>query len=133
MQQTSIAAYAAAENSGLLGQLQLEVLKVIVENGPLTQGETWSEFFLEKRQRHDVCPRFAELVKKGVIANVGTRKCRYTGVEGNIYIATGQVPNKLEKMKTKKQRLIDAETFIEKSGLGEAYLKLTGNKVNGGK
>lgn len=132
MQSTSVAAYAAAENSGLLGKLQLQVLKIVTEHGPITQGEAWSEHAPD-RQRHDVCPRFAELVKKGVITHVGTRKCRYTGVEGNLYIATGAVPKKLEKMKTKKQRLIDAETFIEAKGLASEYQNLTGNKVNGGR
>lgn len=132
MNNTGGHAYAAIKGSGLLGQLQLDVAKVIIENGPITQGETWSEHFTS-RQRHDIGPRFAELEKRGVIEQVGTRACRYTGVDGKTYMATGNLPTPREKFKTKKQRLIDAETFIESKGLAEEYKTLTGNTVNGGK
>jgi len=78
IRQSSIDAYHQIKDSGLLNQIQDEVLKVITDHGPITQGETWY-FHFSDRQRHDVCPRFAELLAKGAIKCLPRRPCRYTG------------------------------------------------------
>lgn len=74
---TSIQAYNDYRDSGKLSELQLRVLRVIIDHGPITQGECWSEFFATE-QRHNVAPRFAELQRKGLIEAGGKRACRYS-------------------------------------------------------
>ena len=128
IQQTSVDVYNNIKNNGLLSSLRFKVYDVIYANGPITQGEVWSKFFQE-RQRHDIGPRFAELVKLGVIQQVGTRPCEYTGVESLTWSVTGELPKKLEKTKTMKQRLKDAEAFILTKGLATEYKQLSGNTV----
>jgi hypothetical protein len=88
---TSLAAYRAIQENGLLSKRRFEVYDAIVHHGPITQGETWKEHFLNK-QRHDIGPRFAELERRGVIRIVGTRPCRVTGRSAYIYEATDALP-----------------------------------------
>src|SRR5579864_9429721 len=99
---TSVAAYNTLKSNGFLTGLQSKVYDALFNNGPLTQGETWSEF-LPEYQRHSIDPRFAELRKMGVIRTVGDRPCRFSGVKSLEWDVTDHVPeSKPTPVPTKK-------------------------------
>lgn len=110
-QQTSIDSYAAIKASGVLNELQLKVYEVVKNNGPITQGETWSEHFSDV-QRHTVTPRFAELVKLGLLKATGTRKDRLSGVETMTWAVTGELPKQAVKRLTKDQQVERVRKFL---------------------
>jgi hypothetical protein len=93
MSSTSAATYQAIKDSGLVGELQLQVLKALAVNGPLTSGEL-AEFHI-KSARVSVSPRLAELKNQGAVAEKGKRPCRVTGRECVEWDLTGNLPRKL--------------------------------------
>ena len=102
VRQTSIESYTTMKSNGFLTGMQGKVYEVLANNGPLTQGEAWNEF-LPTYQRHSVAPRFAELLKLGLIQIVGERDCRFSGVLGLTWDVTGSVlTEKPVKVSTKK-------------------------------
>jgi len=115
MRDTSIASYRKIEAEGLLGHLQWEVYKILFENGPLTQGETWDRHF-RAFQRHSIAPRFAELETAGVIRSIGERDCGFSGINSMVWDVTSAMPKKklrkvilVEKAKTARRRYLLAK------------------------
>ena len=112
MRQTSVDSYNLIKEQGLLSRLQFDVYHVIFTNGPITQGETWSEYFY-KSQRHAIAPRFAELERRGVIEVVGERVCRLSGRNCTIWDVTGKIPVKYEKPKRYKCARCNGKGYVE--------------------
>jgi hypothetical protein len=104
MQRTSIETYKQITQEGLLTGLRSAVYQTLYNNGPLTQGELWKKYFFH-RQRHDICPRFAELEARGVIACVDERPCKVTGRVARVYQTTNQLPQEPPKKPTNKQKI----------------------------
>lgn len=100
--ETSIAAYTEMRESGVLGGIRLNVVKILSQYGPLTQAEV-SERTGNKIQR-SVTPRFAELKKMGVIEEVGEKICPISGAETYIWDLTGRQP----KVPTKREKIEEA-------------------------
>ncbi len=92
VRRTSIETFRRIEAEGLLSQLRFEVYKVVVERGPMTEGECWAWHFEGKRQRCSITPRFSELEERGVIAVVGERKCGFTGNLAQVWESTDNLP-----------------------------------------
>lgn len=114
VRQTSIDVYNEIRASGVLNEWQTNVWQCLYENGPMTQGELWDIYFPE-RQRHDICPRFAELKKMGAIEEVGKRKCAVTDRLCLVWATTNRIPSKtpVVKVLTKEQmqnRIDELET-----------------------
>ena len=105
MRHTSFEAYNILHTNGFLTGLQAKVYNVLFNNGPLTQGEVWNEY-LPDYQRHSVDPRFAELKKMGVIATVGERPCRFSGVKGLVWDVTDHIPTE-KPVHVPKMKLAD--------------------------
>jgi len=105
---TSIDAYRKIEAEGLLSKLKWDVYSCLFKHGPMTQGETWKKHF-PKSQRHNICPRFAELERYGVIKSVGTKPCPVSGVEVMLWDVTSKLPKRdkrdfrFEALKAKKR------------------------------
>lgn len=108
---TSLKVYEEIKTEGLLGRLQFEVLMTIVENGPITQGHCWKEYF-PQHQRHNICPRFAELKKKGCIIEFDQRPCPVTGRLAYSWIATGNKPIDLKTNKSQEYWIL----YIQEKG-----------------
>jgi len=123
---TSRQAYNTIKKSGLMGALQFKVYDCVYSHGPLTQGEAWKLHFND-RQRHDVCPRFAELEHLGVIKCVGERPCRITGKNSMTWDITGTIPVKTVK-KTKKDEVEEA-ILKERKACAQVAWDFNSNKI----
>lgn len=110
---TSKLAYAQIEREELLAHLLLVVYKIVCDHGPCSQSEAWKYLSDdgEIRMRHSIGPRFVQLERKGVIEFVGTRKCRITGREVNIYASTGKLPAKERRTKPPVYYAVWAEGY----------------------
>jgi hypothetical protein len=132
--ETSIAAYHAVEDSGLVSRMRLVVLKILAEHGPLTANEL--------RQHGDpkinsgiYTTRFSELRRMGLIYEVEQRPCAITGVTAISWDLTGEtVAKKLTKkssFKEKKEEIIrdtikfgDSLPMTYRQDLRDIYHKL---------
>ena len=108
---TSIEAYRKIKEEGLLSKLRFSVYECLYQHGPMTQGEVWSRYF-HHRQRHDIGPRFAELLKRGVIKNVAYRPCTLTGNVSMVWDVTSNLPS--EPIKTISKREQEKREAYEK-------------------
>jgi hypothetical protein len=121
--QTSIEAYNAIKENGLLGNLQFQVYDAIYNYGPSTQQEICVSRFPDTQARN-IMPRFAELARMGVISCVGTRPCQITKRECMVWEITGNLPVKQEKKKTKDQIIRDLReenTILKRRLNGELF------------
>ena len=59
---------------------------------------------LTNLQQHSISARFSELVDLGVIEEVGERPCKHTGNRVMIYSVTSNLPIKLERKPTRKEK-----------------------------
>lgn len=98
IRQTSIKVYRQIQKEGLVKGWRWHVYSTLFHHGPLTQGECWKDHFSET-QRHNVCPRFAELKKLGLIVEVGNKQCRVTGRNCISWDVTGDLPTKPKNKK----------------------------------
>lgn len=99
--QTSKAAYDAIKAQGLLSERRFEVYDVLYHHGPLTQVEVWKKIAATNPnvQQHSVTPRFAEMVRLGVIREVTDtdgrflkRKCTVTDRTCMTWDVTSSLP-----------------------------------------
>jgi hypothetical protein len=134
VRQTSIDAYNAIKASGKLTELQWQVYEVIFTHGPVTQGECWDKYFKE-HQRHDVCPRFAELKRLGVITDsfekreceFSGRKCVVWGITGTGITEEGSRLTAKEKIAFLKATAEIAAELLQKHGLADAAQEVRKN------
>lgn len=84
---TSTAAYIDILQSGELGETQRRVLKLLMDNGPMTGSEVNSA--LRSSSGHK---RLSELEDKGVIHAGAPRICLVTGREAIAWHVTGRMP-----------------------------------------
>ncbi len=142
----SIRAYRQIKSWGLVGQRQLEALTVLIEAGkPLTvteihgiqrggstgDGEFW---------RNNLSARITELKDRGVLEEVGDRKCDVTGNLVQVVWFTGNLPsgapgktnNKLSRAELVDELLRDIGKVrkrypTDSSRLGELYATIEDN------
>ncbi len=125
---TSISAYAVINESGLLGELQLAVYNTLVQHGSHTAHEVWNILKegnpdLMNKKSDGITPRFSELKKKGVVAELPKRKCNVTGMQAIEWCAVDGLPIKIAKTKLNKDKIADMQEFIKTRLLWEDYVK----------
>ena len=98
---TSIEAYQAIKNSGLLGEIQFTVYDFVHHNGPVTAKKAIRYF---DDNNSSIVPRFAELEDMGLITTDGTELCEETNRPNQLWITTGNLPNKKVKKPTRKEK-----------------------------
>ncbi len=121
IQQTSIEAYHQIKEKGLLSKLRFEVYETLFFHGSMTQGECWKNHF-PNRQRHDVCPRFAELERRGVIRCVGERPCAVTGRNAMVWELTNRLPISVRNKRRVKCEHCEGKGTIEVEDDGQMRL-----------
>lgn len=87
---TSWAAYNHLVASGGLPERQAEIYDIVWHHGPGTSAEIAQRAGREWTQS-DTRSRWSELVKKGVLQEVGERSCQVTGYEKIVYEVTDRV------------------------------------------
>lgn len=78
MQQTSLTSYCEEKENGNINKMQALVYSALQQNPNSSDMEIVKYLGLTENQ---VRPRRNELVKKGLVCAVGTRKCSITGKE----------------------------------------------------
>lgn len=118
--QTSIDAYNAIKDSGLLSKRRFEVYAVLFEHGPLTGGEL-SELLPKKISRtigSNVHARLSELTERGVVMEIGYRICSVSGQRVILWDVTNNLPSKIKKIKKQKCIRCGGKGFIEENRMG---------------
>jgi len=102
--ETSIEAYYKVKETGLLSTLRLEVFKILCEHGAMTAGEM-RDYCGDKVINSGVyATRLSELLRMGVIKEVGKRPCNKTGFTAIVWDITGDMPKALPKKLTRKEK-----------------------------
>ncbi len=122
--QTSIEAYHAAVESGLVNRRRGQVLEIIAYNGPVTANECWKILENQKGRRFRYGSRFSELREMDLIDEVETRDCNVTGRRCIVWEISGRSPKPLpKKPKTARQEIEELKAEIER--LNKIIEKLT--------
>jgi len=101
--ETSIEAYHKVKETGLLSTLRLAVFKILCEHGPMTAGEM-RKFGGAGMNSGVYGTRLSELQRMGVVKEVETRPCNVTGHRAIVWDITHEMPVKLEKKLSRKER-----------------------------
>jgi hypothetical protein len=115
---TSIAVYRQIESEGLLSPVRWDVYKTLFHHGPLTQMET-CRLIKGIRQDRTYMPRFAELIRMGVLQEIGEKQCSITGRIVILWDVTNQLPRKLTKIVRKTRKQIEKELDTAVAALKE--------------
>lgn len=116
IRQTSIEAYHAIKESGLLSRRRFQVYDILFHHGPLTAGEvfqlglqegTWS-----RAVKGGICARLTELRDVGVAEEKGTRTCSLSGQKTILWDVTPRLPIKFDKPKKHRCQTCDGKGFI---------------------
>lgn len=113
--ETSVQAYHAIRDNGLLGKLQLAVYEYLFNHGPLTAKEITVAFQANRHAQSAPWKRLSELVRAGLVREVGTVKCRYSDQEVIQWDVTDKIPDK--KIKTSRRRKTTHGWFEDGAGI----------------
>lgn len=101
VEETSREAYESIIKSGIINQLQQNILKTIHtrSNNPMTASEIAWEMAVA---RDSVSPRLKPLTEMVVLLHAPKRKCRITGKSAKTYILSYKQPVAVERVKRQK-------------------------------
>lgn len=127
---TSIDAYHAIQENGLLGRRQWQIYDVLYRHGPLTYAGVCN--FLQGEMMIHISPhglgsRFSELREMGVIKEIGQEPDPVTKMTVLVYDVTSGIPEKKNKWKKSKKEIIEelnAELARAKSLLARCRCKI---------
>lgn len=97
VRETSLKAYRAILNSGLLSKMRMVVYKWLYHHGPATAGVVESEMGSK-----DAHKRLSELRDRGVVKELGATNCPISGKEVILWDVTSKLPRKLKKHRVVK-------------------------------
>ena len=100
IRETSIETYLEIKREGLLQKREQEVYECIYSHGPMTAGEVFSRLNLQTNQSG----RFTSLRNKGVLEEVGKRKCGATGRTAIMWKTTDAVPRRIKKISRRQKK-----------------------------
>jgi len=113
VRQTSIDAYNAIKNNGLLSHRRWQVYDILFRLGPLTGREVFNK--IENGFTTHTAARLTELRNLGCISEIGRRICSVTGMEVILWDVTDRLPLKLEKPKRHKCPYCDGRGYFEET------------------
>lgn len=87
MRQTSVDVYYEILASGLLGDMQKDVVRILYKEAPLTGRE-----INERGNGVSLHKRLSELERRGVVEAVGEKLCSITGYMVMAWALTGELP-----------------------------------------
>jgi len=101
--ETSIEAYHKVKETGMLSTLRLAVFEILCKHGPMTAGEM-RNYGGADMNSGVYGTRLSELERMGVVQELETRKCSTTGHRAIVWGITHEMPVKLEKKVSRKER-----------------------------
>lgn len=86
----------------LLNGICLDLVEILSNNkDPITVGEIYSFYKIKypktQRSRNELAKRISDLCNWGVVKPFGTKRCPITNRSANVYVLTGNMPNKEAK------------------------------------
>lgn len=103
---TSVKAFKKINASGLLRKMQLEAYNILYNHGPLTANEVYRlSGHSSNSERHSFPQRIGELTVKGVVTEVGEKRCEITNRKVIVYDVTSKLPLDLPKRLTKSEKV----------------------------
>lgn len=110
---TSIEVYKFLEENGTLSAKRWEIYATVYNHGPITSGEAFAKLSEGKtlKSLSQSRARFTELRGMGLLKETGERECKITGYTVIEWDVTDQLPLKLEKAPTRKEKI---ETYCKK-------------------
>jgi len=123
---TSIEIYRKITDEGLLSKKRQQVYDIIFHHGPMTGSQVAAKYKLmysSAKHSESIRNRITELVKQKVVKEVGVKECPITGNKVLWFDVTADLPVKIPKKLTMKQKKTDLLFYIEELGhrLPEGY------------
>lgn len=111
---TSIEAYNAIKENGLLGQIQWRVYQYVFYHGPCTAKSAWQAISPEKGSGV-ILTRFSELERMGAVETIGKTIDPHSKMPVLLWDVTDRIPVKQKKRKSTKVRCsyCDGRGFVE--------------------
>jgi hypothetical protein len=119
VRKTSIDVYNKITTEGLLSKKRMQVYEILYTGEAMTGSEVaqkYKSMYDSSRHSESIRNRITELVKQGVVYEVGTVECPITGNTVLQFATTNSLPSKLEKPKTKRERKEEILTSIQALG-----------------
>jgi len=135
MRSTSAKAYKHIMTTGVLTERQTQVYNATYQHGPLGSREAWEK--IKKLYpnmdipQHSVNPRFKEMVREGVIMEVGECVCPYTNRTVVSWDVTSKTPLKRTKGKTQPTKAQELRLFLDRFDDASGDKKVTVRRVIG--
>lgn len=123
MRQTSVESYNFIRESGALSKLRWTVYDYIYNKGPSTQREVVLALSQEKESNGTFSSRFSELKRLGLLSEVGTTECKFTGRKVLLWDVTDKLPRVItrreqleEQISNTRAKLLRLETELSELG-----------------
>lgn len=122
IQKTSIQTYHYIKNSGLISEKRMKVYEILYENPQGLTGTQVSEIFKEKypsaKHSETIRNRITELRDMGVVLEIGTVECEFTNRKVLLWCTSNNLPIKLEKKLTLKEKVDEILEQVKLFGVG---------------
>lgn len=128
VRQTSIDVFHKIKDQGLVGRMQFLVYEIIFEKGPMTGGEVVAILTGGRGITSQARSRINELVKVGLVVEVGKRKCSVTGQVALLWDVTANLPTKPPKREKEAAPTKPARKLKAVDGLPEPPAVLPGQQ-----
>ena len=111
---TSIAAYNAIKNNGMLSRRRWQVYNWLYQYGPCTHNELFRHVVRgdKKLSNANISARLNELRERGVASEVGQRPCSISGHTVIVWDVTSKLPVEPLKRKTNKEIIKEQREHI---------------------
>ncbi len=97
---TSIEAYHAIKEGGLLSYRRMQIYEVLYEHGPLTANEIFRMIIGKSSiNQANVPARLNEMREMGCVEELGEKQCSVTNNNVILWDVTGRIPIRIEKKK----------------------------------
>lgn len=115
MRETSLEAYWAIREQGLLSMRRFEVYDVVFNHGPISADDVFKRLKEANacNRASSLTPRFAELKNFGVIFEYDQQKNQDTGMPNIRWKVTGKLPEKPLKRESSKEKIKRLELKIK--------------------
>ena len=115
---TSIQAYQTIKENGLLSWRRMEVYECLYHHGPMTGKQLTISLNTNQSNSGAYATRLSELRDRGVVQELGTTKCEYTGYEVILWDVTSNLPTDFKKPPSEKEELREENASLKSVILG---------------
>lgn len=111
--ETGLAAYQYIRDSGILSRCRWLVYELLWKSGPMTRNEIDSALRVSGAPNPTYSRRLTELERMDVIERIGTKPCRVTGHECDLWSVSGRMPVKTQRRRSAREELAELRKRVE--------------------